>query len=59
MPAEAAAEVEVTEGSPALRSLRRYFDVRDRLMLAVISIHPGGTFSYRSEFRRSDIAHEA
>jgi DNA-binding GntR family transcriptional regulator len=55
-PAEAAHEVEVAEGSPALRSLRRYFDARDRLMLAVISIHPGGTYSYRSEYRRSDIA---
>ena len=59
MPAEAAAEVEVAEGSPALRSLRRYFDARDRLMLAVISVHPGGVYSYRSEYRRSDIVHEA
>ena len=58
MPAEAAAEVEVPEGSPALRSLRRYFDARDRLMLAVISMHPGGAYSYRSEYRRSDIAHD-
>jgi GntR family transcriptional regulator len=58
MPAEAALEVEVPEGSPALRSLRRYFDARDRLMLAVISWHPGGSYSYRSEYRRSDIAHE-
>ena len=58
MPAEAAAEVEVPEGSPALRSLRRYFDARDRLMLAVISVHPGGAYSYRSEYKRSDIAHE-
>jgi GntR family transcriptional regulator len=58
MPAEAAAEVEVPEASPALRSLRRYFDGRDRLMLAVISIHPGGSYSYRTEYRRSDIAHE-
>jgi DNA-binding GntR family transcriptional regulator len=56
--AEAAAEVEVPEGAPALQSLRRYFDARDRLMLAVISIHPGGSYSYRSEYRRSDIAHE-
>src|SRR4051812_18552540 len=56
--AEAAAEVEVPEGSPALRSLRRYFDARDRLMLAVISVHPGGSYSYRSEYRRSDIAHD-
>jgi len=58
MPAEAAAEVEVPEASPALRSLRRYFDARDRLMLAVISWHPGGSYSYRSEYRRNDIAHE-
>jgi hypothetical protein len=47
----------VPEGSPALRSLRRYFDARDRLMLAVISTHPGGSYSYRSEYKRSDIAH--
>lgn len=58
MPAEAALEVEVEEGSPALRSLRRYFDARGRLMLAVTSLHPGGTYSYRSEYRRNDIAHE-
>jgi len=57
MPAEAALEVEVPEGSPALRSLRRYFDARDRLMLAVISTHPGGSYSYRSEYKRSDIVH--
>jgi DNA-binding GntR family transcriptional regulator len=56
MPAEAAAETETPEGTPALRSLRRYFDARDRLMLAVISIHPGGAYSYRTEYRRSDIA---
>ena len=55
MPAEAAGELEVDDGAPALRSLRRYFDARDRLMLAVISVHPGG-YSYRSEYRRSDIA---
>lgn len=59
MPAEAAGEVEVPEGSPALRSLRRYFDARDRLMLAVISLHPGASYSYRSEYKRSDIAHDA
>jgi DNA-binding GntR family transcriptional regulator len=56
MPAEAAAETETPEGTPALRSLRRYFDARGRLMLAVISIHPGGAYSYRTEYRRSDIA---
>jgi hypothetical protein len=34
----------------------RGFDTRDRLMLAVIPVHPG--YSYRSDYRRSDIAHE-
>lgn len=58
MPAEAALECEVDEGSPALRSLRRYYDARDRLMLAVISLHPGVSYSYRTEYTRSDIAHE-
>jgi len=38
--------------------IRRGFDTRDRLMLAVISMHPGGSYSYRSEYRRTDIAHE-
>ena len=53
---EQAHELKVEVQTPALRSLRRYFDARDRLMLAVISVHPGGAYSYRSEYRRSDIA---
>ncbi len=56
---EQAQELEVAAGSPALRSLRRYFDSRGRLFMAAVSLHPGADFSYFSRYRRSDLTNSA
>ncbi len=39
--------------SPALRTVRLYYDAEDRLMEASDSIHPGDRFSYAMTIRKS------
>ncbi|MGA9421932.1 MAG: GntR family transcriptional regulator [Rhodanobacteraceae bacterium] len=56
MPVDAARELGVSAGSPALRAVRRYFDNRGRLMLVVVALHAGEGFSYSMHYERSDIA---
>ncbi|MGA9829039.1 MAG: GntR family transcriptional regulator [Rhodanobacteraceae bacterium] len=55
MPVEAAHELGVAAGSPALRAVRRYFDNSGRLMLVVVALHAGECFSYSMHYKRSDI----
>lgn len=38
--------------TPALRTVRRYFDGDDRVILASISLHPGERFVYAMEMKR-------
>ncbi|MEO8672649.1 MAG: GntR family transcriptional regulator [Tahibacter sp.] len=53
--AEQARELEVEPGSPALRSLRRYFDPKDRILLVAVTLHPGDVFHYMTRYERSDV----
>jgi len=49
---EDAAPLDVKEGSPALRTLRRYRDQQDRTILLSESLHPAGRFAYEMELKR-------
>ncbi len=53
--ADEAYELEVEPGMPALRSLRRFFDPRGRILLVAVSLHPGDLFSYVTRHERSDV----
>jgi DNA-binding GntR family transcriptional regulator len=57
MPAAAARELAVDEGSPALRAVRRYFDRRGRLLLVAVALHAGGAFNYSMRYVRSAMGH--
>jgi DNA-binding GntR family transcriptional regulator len=48
-------ELEVEPGKPALRSLRRFFDPKGRILLVAVSLHPGDVFSYVTRHERSDV----
>ncbi len=50
--AEQARQLKARVGQPALRTVRRYFDAHDRLVLASDSIHPGDRFVYAQNYRR-------
>ena len=52
---EQAYELEVEAGMPALRSLRRFFDPKGRILLVAVSLHPGDVFSYVTRHERSDV----
>lgn len=47
-----AAKLSVAEGSPALRTLRRYTDVSGRTILVSESLHPAGRFAYEMKLNR-------
>lgn len=50
--ADQARKLKARAGQPALRTVRRYFDAQDRLVLASDSIHPGERFVYAQNYRR-------
>ncbi len=56
MTEEQAHELKVPIGTPGFRSVRRYFDLKDRLVLVAVTLHPGHLFSYFSRYERSDPA---
>jgi len=53
---EQALEIKVPAGTPGFRSVRRYFDLRGRLALVAVTLHPGPQFSYFTRYKRSDLA---
>jgi DNA-binding GntR family transcriptional regulator len=54
--AEQARELKVAADTPALRSLRRYFDHKGKLVVVVAAIHPGDLYSYVMRYERSDLS---
>lgn len=50
--ADQAKKLRARTGQPALRTVRRYFDANDRLVLASDSIHPGDRFVYAQNYKR-------
>jgi GntR family transcriptional regulator len=58
MTAEEAIELKVAADTPGLRTVRRYFDVRGRLALAAVTLHPGPQFTYFTRYQRRDLARE-
>jgi GntR family transcriptional regulator len=53
---EQAHELKVAANTPALRSLRRYFDHKGKLVVVVAATHPGDLYSYVMRYERSDLA---
>ena len=51
---EAARELKVRADIPGFRSVRRYFDIKGRLVLVAVTLHPGHLFSYFSKYERID-----
>lgn len=56
MTEEQALELKVPRDTPGFRSVRRYFDLRGRLALVAVTLHPGPSFSYFVRYERSDSA---
>lgn len=56
MTEEQAHELKVAPDTPGFRSVRRYFDLRGRLALVAVTLHPGPQFSYFVRYERSDSA---
>jgi DNA-binding GntR family transcriptional regulator len=54
MTEEQARELQVPPDTPGFRSVRRYFDRRDRLVLVAVTLHPGPLFNYFIRYQRSD-----
>ena len=52
---EQAHELKQAPGSPALRSLRRYFDHKGQLIVVVAAVHPGHLYRYVMRYERSDL----
>lgn len=53
---EQALELKAPVGAPALRSLRRYFDHKGKLVVVVAALHPGNLYRYVTRYERSDLA---
>lgn len=53
MTQEEARELQVPDDTPGFRSVRRYFDLRGRLVLVAVTLHPGPQFSYFTRYERS------
>ena len=47
-------ELKVRSDTPGFRSVRRYFDLKGRLVLVAVTLHPGHLFSYFSKYERID-----
>ena len=58
MTEEQALELKVPPDTPGFRSVRRYFDLRGRLALVAVTLHPGPQFSYFTRYRRSDLVED-
>ncbi|MEM8986935.1 MAG: GntR family transcriptional regulator [Pseudomonadota bacterium] len=53
LPADIAATLAAEPGTPALRTLRRFYDDKDRLLVASDTLHPAGRFVYRQTVMRA------
>ena len=47
-------ELKVRADTPGFRSVRRYFDLKGRLALVAVTLHPGHLFSYFTKYERID-----
>jgi GntR family transcriptional regulator len=54
MPATIARALKRSRGAPAMRFVRRYYDVSGGVMLASVNWHPGERCSYQTRIRRGD-----
>ncbi len=54
MTPEQAEELKVRPDTPGFRSVRRYFNIKGRLVLVAVTLHPGNMFSYFTRYERSD-----
>jgi GntR family transcriptional regulator len=54
MTEEQADELKVATDTPGFRSVRRYFDIKGRLVMVAVTLHPGNLFSYFTRYERSD-----
>jgi len=52
MTEEQAHELKVPVDTPGFRSVRRYFDLKGRLALVAVTLHPGPQFSYFIRYER-------
>ena len=52
--AREAAELGIDPGTAGLKTIRRYFDRGDSLLLAAVSLHPGSVFSYTTTLVRAE-----
>jgi len=50
--AEQADELKVRHDTPGFRSVRRYFNIKGRLVLVAVTLHPGHLFSYFTRYER-------
>jgi DNA-binding GntR family transcriptional regulator len=51
---EQAIELKVSIDTPGFRSVRHYFDLKGRLVLVAVTVHPGPLFSYHMRYERID-----
>jgi len=56
MSEEQAQELKVPVDTPGFRSVRRYFDLKGRLALVAVTLHPGPQFSYFIRYERREPA---
>lgn len=49
---EQADELKVRHDTPGFRSVRRYFNIKGRLVLVAVTLHPGHMFSYFMRYER-------
>jgi DNA-binding GntR family transcriptional regulator len=49
-----ARQLDAEQGAPALRTVRRYFDAKNRVFQASISLHPGDRFVYAMAISRPE-----
>lgn len=54
MTPEQADELKVRHDTPGFRSVRRYFNIKGRLVLVAVTLHPGHMFSYFTRYERRD-----
>ncbi|MEO8958068.1 MAG: GntR family transcriptional regulator [Rudaea sp.] len=55
MTPEQAEELKVRPDTPGFRSVRRYFNIKGRLVLVAITLHPGPMFNYFTRYERSEL----
>ncbi len=47
-------DLKVPITTPGFRSVRHYFDIKGRLIMVAVTLHPGHLFSYHMRYERSD-----